>query len=140
MQVEVGQRLYIDPFGNEARRQKGEPIAATVTKIGRRYFYIRPDVGYCGVDELKIEIGATYFHDFTLNSGGCLYPSLDALADARKYSEVLETIREALNAIWMNTMTSNPNHTTLPLDKLLQIRDLLVESGLLKNDKKEPET
>lgn len=112
--MEVGQKIYLEPLGNAARRSK-EIKEVTISKIGRKYFQVEEmDMIRFNIDDL-VHDGGVYSSEY---QG---YLSKGAIADKMERERLHSIISREFN-------THNP---TLTLDKLKAI------DGIIKSNDSE---
>lgn len=116
-QVTVGDTLVLRPLGNAAHGGMGA-IQVTVTKIARKYFYVRTK--WCV--EYKFPIDGGQFYDQDSNYGYIPYPSKEAYDEDTKADRMLSEIRKYFLSL---------NSTKLPNTAIQDIYRILVDAGEL---------
>lgn len=119
-EVVEGMTVFLQPTGNNERGWDGEPIRGTVSKIARKYFYVKLDERTWGEERFDRK---TFIHDDGDTNGGyIIYPSRKSFERAKEGKEMLYAIRIYFGG-WAN---SPPSY-----EALKQIYKILHEEGLI---------
>ena len=104
--ISVGRELVLMPYGNFARTAGGRtPITRTVTKVGKKYFYI-------GNDAFSRMTGE-YIDREEFNGGYVLYPDMAAYEETVRTSDELSLLSSKLSMqICMDMTDSAANEPT----------------------------
>lgn len=124
--VEVGQTIYLKPVGN-AQRVRGDTsiLEATVTKVGKKYFYVE-GAGIWGREHrFTVDGGDGYDHD--RNYGYVPYESLTAYKADLRYNEKMLQLRKYFSSTY--TPTSWPS-----MEAVEKIWEILAAEGKLKEE------
>lgn len=111
MQVNVGDVIYLDGFGNAAREKKGLQ-EAKVTKIGRQYIY----ASRYAWDEIKIDKKTMTAQARNANAGYYAYTNKQDYLDRKEQLALMNEVRKYFRD-W-----TKPD---LPLDAMRQIKAIL---------------
>ena len=88
--ISVGRELVLMPYGNFARTAGGRtPITRTVTKVGKKYFYI-------GNDAFSRKTGE-YIDRNECNGGYVLYPDMAAYEEAVRTADERSAIKKIVD-------------------------------------------
>jgi hypothetical protein len=108
--MEVGQKIYLKPIGNAARRST-DIIETTVTKVGRKYF----EVEYRPCNRLSIEYLAEDNGQYISNYQG--YLSMQEIEDEREAYQLHRLIKQNLGV-------NKPRHSLATLKKIAEVMDI----------------
>lgn len=104
--ISVGRELVLMPYGNFARTAGGRtPITRTVTKVGKKYFYI-------GNDAFSRKTGE-YIDRNECNGGYVLYPDMAAYEEAVRTADERSAIKKIVDADFTDTTHSVAGEHTL---------------------------
>lgn len=104
--ISVGRELVLMPYGNFARTAGGRtPITRTVTKVGKKYFYI-------GNDAFSRKTGE-YIDRNECNGGYVLYPDIAAYEEAVRTADERSAIRKIVDADFTDMTRSVAGEHTL---------------------------
>ena len=119
--IEVGQNVVLRPTGNNRRGWDGNPVPGLITKIARKYFYVRVN-GYGWSNQRFLR------EDFSCdegerNAGYIIYESEDAFNRDTEYGEMMKEVRKFFSGFGTNRVS---------YDALKQIYELLLHEDLVK--------
>ena len=111
-EIRVGMPVVLFPTGNSQYHYSKQPLKCTITKIGRKYFYVY----YSGREIARFDIET--FRSNILgdcNAGFDIYESMDAYLEAKEREEKLMKIRK-----YFQSYCSSPS-----IEAVRQIYDIL---------------
>lgn len=116
--ISVGQTVFLTPTGNAALHWDGKPIAAEITMIGRKYFYVqRVGGGYLyGYREAAFLKDSYICRDGNNNYGYNIYESLQAFEQETDKNLKLDQIR---------SLSWSKLRQDLPYEAVLEIHTIL---------------
>lgn len=93
--IEVGAQVFMEPGGNAARRHSEELLVGTVSKIGRKYFYVDVVQSY---QTLKFERESFCSQCEDCNSSYTLWPTDESYRENRRIRGLLVEVREVFGS------------------------------------------
>ena len=129
--ISVGRELVLMPYGNFARTAGGRtPITRTVTKVGKKYFYI-------GNDAFSRKTGE-YIDRNECNGGYVLYPDMAAYEEAVRTADERSAIKKIVDADFYGYDPFSCWRTYTVSDAAVhEIYRILVECGAIKTSTEE---
>ena len=113
--LKVGETLFLVTLGNKARWDEGKPTNCIVTKVGRKYFYIKKQLDswyeiqfYIKNWKDKVEYGS---HDYAI------YENRQAWESENKVEAYRRAFRRTFDRIYSNN--------TFSLDQLTKAAEIL---------------
>lgn len=129
--ISVGRELVLIPYGNFARTAGVRtPITRTVTKVGKKYFYI-------GNDAFSRKTGE-YIDRNECNGGYVLYPDMAAYEEAVRTADERSAIKKIVDADFYGYDPFSCWRTYTVSDAAVhEIYRILVECGAIKTSTEE---
>lgn len=123
--VEVGQTIYLKPLGNAKRRvTTDELIKAEVTKVAKKYFYVKGPGIWGGEHRFTIDGADGYDHDN--NYGYMPYESLEVYEKEARYDSRMQDLQKYFQHCW-------PKGWNWPsMEAVDKIWDILASEGLIQ--------
>lgn len=118
--ITKGMTVFLQPTGNNLRGWTGEPIQGTITKIGRKYFYVQKE--NIVWREYRFDLNTFVYDDSDSNAGYIVYPDEESFNRAQEYRKMLQRIRT-----YFGCWTNEPSYACVK-----KIFDFLVEDGQLQ--------
>lgn len=115
--------VYLVPTGNAALRWNGKPIVGTVSRVGRKYFYVQSD-GLLWDREIEVDLNT--YHFSRSNYGYEIYPSIEVLQEEVAYRQK--------KLILSYLFKSRIKVDQISAEAIKQIYDILVKDGVIDSD------